>query len=638
MNKPLWSPSKTYFESSELYKYLEYLKKHDNLHFEDYRGLHEWSILNLERFWLSLLSYMKIDYQGEVDPVLTPPKTSKTFIGAQWFPNLKLSFAEQIFKGKKNEDIAVKYICENKDWQEITWSNLKTKVSRIEQYLVDKGVHKGDRVAGVLSNTPETLAIFLAANSLGAIWSCCSTDFGIKSVADRLEIIGPKILFIEEEYTYNEKVISLKEYPEKLREAIKEVSNVTVVNAKFWEEVTSKYEYQPLRLLKVPFNHPIWILYSSGTTGKPKAITHSTGGNLMELYKALSLHQDVQAGENFLWYSTTGWMMWNYSIGSLLCGATLCIYNGSIAHKNHTSFWNFLKRAEVQHLGAGAAYFSSIHHLEIENYKPKVIGSTGSVLPNETYENLNNKFPNAHIISLSGGTDVCSAFLTGSPMLPVYKGYLQCAALGADIKAYNEKAEAVENTLGELVITKPLPSMPLYFWNDQENKRYKESYYEKFSGVWCHGDWIKSNHKGYKIYGRSDATLNKFGVRIGTAEFYDIVKKLPFIKDALVISITKKDKIILFIETLNDLGLDCKAITQIKEILRKDGSPRHIPDFIFQVNSIPYTKNGKKLEVPIKRIFSGMAVSDVISKEVLKDPNSLNEFIEIYNNKFSINS
>src|SRR5690606_17225916 len=305
-----------------------------------------------------------------------------------------------------------------------------------------------------------TIAIFLAVNSLGAIWSCCSPDFGDKAIVERFEQIEPKILFIETNYQYNNKKFSKIDTLTMLVSRLRNLQEVVDLNDSIWKSLLDNYHPKELKFTRVPYSYPIWILYSSGTTGKPKAITHSTGGNILEHYKALALHQNVQKGDNFLWYTTTGWMMWNYALSSLLCGATLCLYNGSITYREHTRFWDFVRRSEVDHLGSGASYFASIHELTIPDYRPKVIGSTGSPLPDATFENIHDKFPDTPIISLSGGTDVCSAFLSGCPLLPVYAGEIQCRTLGSDIVAYNDAGLEVYNEVGELVIKQPMPSMP----------------------------------------------------------------------------------------------------------------------------------------------------------------------------------
>ncbi|ERJ60096.1 acetoacetate--CoA ligase [Sphingobacterium paucimobilis] len=634
MSKALWTPSSDYISKSGLFHYQQFLESDKGRKFSSYHELHQWSIDNLEEFWSSLLFYFNISYSGTYEKGLSWDDSASDFIGTQWFDGIELSYAEHIFKQTTTERPALKFASESIGYEEVSWKELAEMVSRIQQFLVEKGVEKGDRVAAVLNNTIESIAIFLAVNSLGAIWSCCSPDFGDVSISERFTQIKPKVLFIETSYQYNERVFSKLETLARLKSDLVDLVAVVQVYEDDWKKIIFDYVPKQLTFVRVPFSHPIWILYSSGTTGKPKAITHSTGGNLLEHFKALVLHQNVQDGENFLWYTTTGWMMWNYALSSLLCGATLCLFDGIINHNKHLTFWTFLKRAQVDHLGAGAVYFTSLEGIEIADYAPKVIGSTGSPLPIATFEDLQGKFPDVHIVSLSGGTDVCSAFLSGSPTLPVYAGMLQCRALGADIVAFNDQGKAVYDEVGELVIRKPMPSMPLYFWNDTENRKYHESYFDHFPLVWSHGDWIKINDEGVIIYGRSDATLNRGGVRIGTAEIYNAVNSLPQIKDSLVVCIdydNGSSSMLLFVQTedKSDFNEDLKDM--IKRTLRGQYSPRHVPDFIYPVSDIPYTLSGKKLELPIKKIFSGTEVAKVVSTDIMRNPESLAGYVSIYN-------
>lgn len=630
----LWTPSTEYIEASELYRFKTFVENKRGLYFAHYDALYQWSIDDYENFWAYCLEYYNIAYDGAYDKVIEWDVASGDFIGASWFEGIRLSYAEHIFQQATNARPAIKFASETENYREISWRELSDMVSILQQWLTDMGIGVGDRVAGILNNRVETIALFLAANSVGAIWSCCSPDFGDRSVLDRFSQIEPKALFIESKYQYNNRQFSKATTKEMLRQQLQSLMTVVDICSTEWNEIFNKYTPRPLTYVRVPFAHPIWILYSSGTTGNPKAITHSTGGNLLEHYKALTLHQNVLPGENFLWYSTTGWMMWNYALSSLLCGATLCLFDGAINHDNHRTFWDFLRQAQVDHFGAGASYFSAIHDLPPGDYRPKVIGSTGSPLPAPTFENLHAKFPEAHIISLSGGTDVCSAFLSGSSMLPVYSGQLQCRALGAAIAAYNDEGKAVYDEVGELVIEKPMPSMPLYFWNDKPNSKYRESYFDKFPGVWSHGDWIKIHRQqGITIYGRSDATLNRGGVRIGTAEIYNALSALSEIRDSLVICVDDESgssEMLLFVLLESGETLSEHLQQKIKHELRSSYSPRHIPDKIFVVKDIPYTLSGKKLELPIKKLFSGQPVSKVVSKDVLRNPDSLIEFMQLF--------
>lgn len=633
MSKALWTPSSEYIQKSGLFNYQQFLESEKGRIFSSYHDLHQWSIDNLDEFWTSLLSYFDISYSGMYSQGVTLNSKSTDFIDTQWFEGIELSYAEHIFKQTTTERPALKFASESIGYEEVSWKELAEMVSRIQQFLIEKGVEKGDRVAAVLNNTTESIAIFLAVNSLGAIWSCCSPDFGDVSISERFTQIKPKVLFIETSYQYNERIFSKLDTLERLKADLVDLSAIVQVYEDDWKKIIFGYVPKNLTFVRVPFSHPIWILYSSGTTGKPKAITHSTGGNLLEHFKALVLHQNVLDGENFLWYTTTGWMMWNYALSSLLCGATLCLFDGIINHNKHLTFWTFLKRAKVDHLGAGAVYFSSLEGLEIKDYAPKVIGSTGSPLPVATFEDLQHKFPEVHIVSLSGGTDVCSAFLSGCPILPVYAGMLQCRTLGSDIVAYNDEGIAVYDQVGELVIRKPMPSMPIYFWNDEQNIKYHDSYFANFSSVWSHGDWIKINEEGIVIYGRSDATLNRGGVRIGTAEIYNAVNSLADIDDSLVVCVDYENgtsSMLLFVRLENTASFTEELKDNIKRTLRGQYSPRHVPDFIYSVSDIPYTLSGKKLELPIKKIFSGTDVNKAVSTDIMRNPESLKDYVSIY--------
>ena len=597
--------------------------------FENYEQLREWSVNRLEDFWESIFAYFRIMSDTPYDQVLN--RSEQGFIGSKWFEGATLSYAEHIFRNYTDERPAVIYKNENDDVREMSWKELRQRTAALRQYLVRNGVGKGDRVAGVLNNTPETLVIFLAVNSLGAIWTCCSPDFGSESIEERFEQISPKILFVDKVYHYNGKAYRKKQLINDLAERIDSIEDVVVVNDLKWRSIFAlARKNSPLVFERVAFDHPIWVLYSSGTTGTPKAITHSTGGNLLEHFKVLALHQNVQAGERFMWYSTTGWMMWNYAAGALLTGATLCIYDGSLSFPSLNVGWKFATDYRIDHFGAGAAYYIACakRNPVLPNIPFKTLGSTGSPLPPDAFEWLQSKFPDVQIISLSGGTDVCSAFLSGCPWLPVHAGEIQCIALGADIEALNEKGEAVKNELGELVINQPMPSMPLYFWDDKENIRYRESYFEKYPGRWYHGDWIKiTENNGVIIYGRSDATLNRGGVRIGTAEIYNAIEEV--VQDSLVVCLDHPDgssEMHLYVQLEEPLSEKTKKA--ISEKLRSRCTPRHVPDKIFRVPEIPYTLSGKKLELPVKRLLMGYSPDRAVSLDAVKNPAALDYWLK----------
>lgn len=630
----LWTPSADYIEKSEMTRFKEFAEKKHNRIFEDYQQLWQWSIDKPGPFWEDILQYFKVDYDGDYESVLNW-SDKDDFIGAKWFDGIKLSYGEYIFSQYTDERPAIVFKDEKSGVREVSWKELRNQVNALRQFLIGEGIGKGDTVAGILNNTPETIAIFLAVNSLGAIWSCCSPDFGEDSIMDRFSQIEPKILFADVSYHYNGKVHNKSKLIDELAEKIDSIEDVLVVNDLKWRSIMLiAHQNTQLTFERVEFDHPIWILYSSGTTGKPKAITHSTGGNLLEHLKALALHQNVQAGERFMWYSTTGWMMWNYALASLAAGATLCIYDGSLSYPNLNVGWEFALNNKIDHFGVGAPFYIACAKadLELPEIPFKTIGSTGSPLPPETFEWLQDKFKDTQIISLSGGTDVCSAFFSGCPWLPVHSGELQSIALGADIEALNDIGEAVEQELGELVINQPMPSMPVYFWNDEGDKRYRSSYFENYKGRWYHGDWIKiTENKGIIIFGRSDATLNRGGVRIGTAEIYNGIQNIKGIQDSLVVSLEKEDgssEMQLFLKLADGVELNDALLGQIKDSLRKKHSPRHVPDKIVSVPDIPYTFSGKKLELPIKRILMGMPVDKAVSFDAVKNPESLDFWIK----------
>lgn len=624
----LWTPSSDYIEKSEMTAFRKFAEQRLNRNFEGYDQLWQWSVDNLEDFWACVFEYFAVISEGEYDRVLQRPSTDD-FIGTKWFEGVRLSYSEHIFRKYTDDNPAIIYKNEASDEREISWKTLREQVSALRQYLLKAGLKKGDTVAGILNNSPETIAIFLAINSIGAIWSCCSPDFGSESILERFMQIQPKILFADKMYVYNGRARSKTKLIREIAEKIDSIEDVVTVNDLKWRSIFAMaYKNQPLEFERVAFDHPIWILYSSGTTGTPKAITHSTGGNLLEHLKALALHQNVQSGERFMWYSTTGWMMWNYAVSSLLTGATLCIYEGSLSYPALSVGWKFAKDNEVDHFGAGAAYYIACakRDMDIPVIPFKTVGSTGSPLPPDVFEWIQNRFPDVQIVSLSGGTDVCSAFLSGCPWLDVYAGEIQCRTLGSAIYAINEDGRSVKNELGELVITQPMPSMPLFFWNDEGNSRYKESYFEKYPGMWYHGDWIKiTESDGIIIYGRSDATLNRGGVRIGTAEIYNAIEEIKDIQDSLVVCIDKEDgtsQMHLFIKLLEDKKVDSKMEQAIKSKLLDKYSPRHVPDRIIQVPDIPYTVSGKKLELPVKRLLMGYPIERAVTLGTVRNPDS----------------
>ena len=642
--QPLWKPGKNLTEQGNLRKFMNWLFVKKGLYFRTYQDLWEWSVTDLEDFWESLWQYFNIKSHDIYLEVIQKPV--RGMIGTRWFTRATLNYAEHIFRNKTRDRPAILFQSETQSLEKLSWDELEQQVAAVSTWLRQIGIKPGDRVAGILPNTPHAVVAFLAANSVGAVWSSCSPDFGLSGIIDRFKQIEPKVLFLTDGYIYNGKEFEstlIRHEISTLLPSVRDVVHVSYLGkderparTTSWDDIlhlqNPGLEFEP-----VPFDHPIWVLYSSGTTGKPKAITHGTGGCLLEHYKALSLHQNVKPGDRYFWYSTTGWMMWNYALGSMLCGSTLVLYDGAPMYPSAQTLWSLAEAAKITHFGNGAAYFIGCMkagiNMSTERLKNlETIGSTGSPLTAEAYEWIYRFVKkDVWLISLSGGTDVCSAFVGGCSLLPVYPGEIQCRMLGCKVEAYDEEGQPLIGEPGEMVITQPMPSMPIYFWNDEEDERYEKSYFDTYPNVWRHGDWIKITEKGSVIiYGRSDATLNRGGVRIGTAEIYNAVESFPEIKDSLAVYLEKSDGggvISLFLVLANgeDLSEDLKS--RIKEKLRSEYSPRHVPDTIEQVNDIPYTISGKKMETPIKKLLMGVDPSKCINPETMRNPDSVKAFL-----------
>ena len=614
-----------------LSKYKEFLKSNNKIIFSSYDELHKWSITEIEDFWLSIVKFFKIEFDKQPSSVY---RFDKNFIETLWFTDSKISYSRNVFKNDNLKTPAIKYQDENGDYFEITWNSLKLKTLEFQKILIKNNIQIGDRVVAYCSNTPEVVSAFLAVNSIGAIWSSCSPDFGYDSVFDRFNQIQPKFLFYHSEYTYNGKNFSLNSKVKKLKSSINSLSGILDLNTK--SKFSNQTKKVDLNFKSVDFDHPIWILFSSGTTGKPKAITHRTGGMILEHFKALSIHQNVSSSDSYFWYSTTGWMMWNYSLSSLLLGSSLCIYNGSPIFPDNGVLWRFAQKAKINHFGHGAVFFQNLltnipNDIDSIDFSDlRSIGSTGSPLFKETNIGLNKLFPDTHIISLSGGTDVCTAFIGGNPEMNVVPGEIQCKMLGASIEVWDNNGKQLKGEMGELVLTKPFISMPVFLWNDKGYKKYANSYFSKYNQIWNHGDWVTETKKGgIIVHGRSDSTLNRFGVRIGTSEIYSAISDLDFVEDSLIIHLDnkKENSLILFVKSFIEIDFN-----KLKHVIRQKCSPRHVPDIIYKIPDIPYTISGKKLEVPIKKILTGENIKDVVSKDSLRNPSALDWFVEFYKN------
>ena len=639
--------------SSHINMYLFWLKEKKGLTFTDYEQLWTWSTASYEAFWASLFEYFEIIDHGQ----WTKVSNGLPMPGTRWFEGARLNYAEHIFRNKSSNKPAILHATElSPEHESMSWDVLEQQVKIFQDYLVDAGVKKGDRVVGYLTNTPHATIAMLATISLGAIWSSCSPDFGVSSVIDRFQQIQPSVLVAINGYTYNGKRFDRTQEVQEIRSGLEHLKKTVVIpfisDFQFhdvhpwddWNEVMDKKQNGQLTFLPVDFNDPIWILYSSGTTGKPKAITHSHGGMLLEHLKYLNFHNDVHPGERFFWFSTTGWMMWNFVHASLLAGATMVLYEGSPAYPDLHSLWSLASRLGIHHFGTSAPFIVAcmkagidVHkHYDMSNLRS--IGSTGSPLPPDgfkyVYEHIS---PEVWLTSMSGGTDVCTAFVGGNVTLPVYEGQIQCRGLGCSLFAFDGQGQVLpEGEVGEMVITKPMPCMPVCFWNDDNNEKYIHSYFDWLPGVWRHGDWINiTPEKGIVILGRSDATLNRHGVRIGTAEIYASLQKLAEVKDALIVNLELeggKHYMPLFVILNEGYILDAGLIKKMAAQLKADYSPRHVPDEVFQVNDLPYTISGKKLETPVKKILLGMAMDEVSNKDAIRNPESLEYF-----KKFKIN-
>ena len=613
---------------SRLYLYTAFLQQAYGLTFQTYASLHDWSIQNQGEFWESIARFFKIDFDTPYQKVFVP---GTHFWETQWFTEATLNYAHHIFKNATPEQPALVFQNESETGIEISWAQLIAKTVAFQHELVAHGVGKGDAVVCFGTNSPETLAAFLATNALGAIWSSCSPDFGTHAVCERFEQLQPKMLFAHHVYQYNGKRHDCSERIAAIQKQIPSITHTVSLDshATFNDAIAN---VDQLQFIPVPFSHPIWVLFSSGTTGKPKALVHGTGHMLLEHLKALGLHQNVCEGDRYFWYSTTGWMMWNYALSSLLCGATLCLYQGAPNYPTKDALWHFADNAKINHFGGGAVYFQSQME-QVSEYVAstdfsflKTIGSTGSPMSAEVCQKLQHQFPKTQVVSLSGGTDVCTAFVGGHPDLPVLPGEIQCKMLGAAVEVWSTDGAAVIETPGELALTAPLLSMPLYLLNDPNFLRYRQSYFSTYGSVWSHGDWAAiTKTDGIVIYGRSDATLNRYGVRIGTAEIYAALSQFHGVEDALMVHLqhNSQDQLVLFVQSDSAVAFD-----EIKAHIRKMCSPRHVPDQLYYVPEIPYTISGKKVEIPVKRLLQGEKLADVVSIDALKNPKAMEWFLK----------
>ena len=643
----LWQPTADDIANANITRYINWLNENRGTEFQTYADLWTWSVTEIEPFWSSLFDFFDLVYSGTLDR----PLALRDMPGASWFEEVTLNYAENIFAKGTAERPAFYYKGEDLPLTEIGWPEIESKTAAMAAYLRDLGVKKGDRVVAYMPHIPETIIAFFAAASLGAIWSSCSPDFGSRSVLDRFQQIEPTVLIAVDGYNYGGKTFERTAVVQELQAGLPTLKKTVIVShvgssaepftaAVTWDEALSAVQNPgPLTFERVEFGHPMWVLYSSGTTGLPKPIVHSQGGVLLEHVKSTAFHNDLKPTDRFFWYSSTGWMMWNYTVGALLSGCSIIIYNGSPGYPDMNGTFQLAEESGMTYLGTSAAFISACMKADIapsrdfDLSKIRALGSTGSPLTVSgfqwIYENVN---PTLALESLSGGTDLCTAFVGGARTLPIYAGEIQGASLGAKVEAWNDAGEPVIDEVGELVIAEPMPSMPLFFWNDPEMARYKSSYFEMFPGKWRHGDWIKFNERGgCVIYGRSDSTINRQGIRMGTSEIYQAVESLDEIMDSLIIDLEfhGRDSFMpLFVVMRDGVPLDDEVKGKIKSILRQKVSPRHVPNEILEIKEVPYTLSGKKMEVPIRKILLGLDTEKAANPGAMRNPGSIRYFIE----------
>ena len=638
--KTLWTPTREAVEDANITKYTRWLEKRIGRSFPSYASLWRWSTEYIEDFWESIWEYFEVWSSTPYRAVLLERKMP----GARWFEGAQLNYAEHVFRNRYDDDVALIVAAERDEDSSVTWGELKAETSALAAFLKEEGVKEGDRVAGYLPNCPEAVVGFLAAASIGAVWSCCAPDFGAKSVVDRFRQISPKVFIGVEGYSYGGKWFDRQGVVEEVRASVPSIDTTIVTDTRETEGVAGAEDWVslgersgPLEFAKVPFDHPLWVLYTSGTTGLPKPIVHGHGGVLLEQLKALSLHNDIRRGDRMFWYTSSGWMMWNYLVGALLLGSTVILYDGDPLHPDPRALWDLAQRTKMTFFGAGASYFDAVaksgfdprgHYLR----NLRGFGSTGSPLSAESFEWLYAKVKeDLWVASISGGTDVCTAFVGGNPTLPVASGMIQCRYLGAAVAAYDDSGTPVLGEVGELVITRPMPSMPLYLWGDKDGSRYEESYFSTFPGVWRHGDWVRIGEDGTCIiYGRSDATIKRRGVRAGTSEIYSVVESIPEVADSLVVDLEYaggRSFMPLFVVLKRGRVLDEGMRERIRQKVRADLSPRLVPDEVVQIEEVPRTLSGKKVEVPVKRILEGAKPEEVVSASSLKNPETIRFFV-----------
>jgi acetoacetyl-CoA synthetase len=657
---PLWEPTEQERERAEMTRFMRFVGQRDGREPSDYDELWRWSVDELEQFWASVWDFCGVKASQPYERVLA----ERSMPGAKWFPGARLNYAENMLSDLHREDgdlrsgrrrdadaVAVVHCSELRELRELSWGELSEQVAAAAGGLRALGVERGDRVVAYMPNIAETLIAFLATASIGAIWSSAAPEFGARAVIDRFAQIEPKVLLTVDGYRHGGKDFDRSAIVQSIRDELPSVEQTVLLgyldaDAKLdgaigWQELLARGDGAELVFEQVPFDYPLWVLYSSGTTGLPKAIVQGHGGILIEQLKK-RLHMDLRAGDRMFWFTTTGWMMWNFLVGCLLSDAAIVLYDGSPAEPDLGALWRLAERAKITCMGLSAGLLASCEKDGVEPARDfdlsalRAIGSTGSPLAPESfkwvYEHVGAKL---WLFSTSGGTDVCTAFVGGCPLLAVYEGELQCRILGCAVESWDEQGVAHVDRVGELVITEPMPSMPLFLWDDEDGERLRESYFAMFPGVWRHGDWIRITPRGGAvIYGRSDSTINRQGVRMGTSEIYRAAATVPQVLDALVVDIPARAgedelRMILFVALTPGVELDDDLAAQVKRRIREDCSPRHVPNEVRQIAEVPRTLSGKVLEVPVKRILMGAPVEQAASIDSLANPRSLDYFVAL---------
>jgi acetoacetyl-CoA synthetase len=667
--QPLWTPSQEEVQDAEMTRFMRWVGERDGRSFADYEELWRWSVDELEEFWACLWEFCGVRCSQPYERVLA----AREMPGARWFEGARLNYAENLLLGRAGQErpadeVAVLHTSELRELQELTWGELRERVAACAAGLRSLGVERGDRVVAYMPNIPETLIALLATSSIGAIWSSAAPEFGARSVIDRFAQIEPKVLLAVDGYRHGGKDFERTENVRRILAEMPTVEHVVALpylasndfdeaaygggegsrGVLSWDELLDLSPPTPgseLTFEQVPFDHPLWVLYSSGTTGLPKAIVHGHGGILLEQYKK-RLHLDLRRGDRMFWFTTTGWMMWNFLVGCLVSDAAIVLYDGSPAHPDLGFLWRLAERTGITCMGVSPGLLASCEKAGIEPGRDydlsrlRALGATGSPLSPESfrwvYEHVK---ADVWLFSTSGGTDVCTAFVAGCPLLPVYEGELQCRALGCAVDAWDEQGNSLTDEVGELVITEPMPSMPVYLWADEDGSRLRESYFATYPGVWRHGDWIRITPRGGAVIsGRSDSTINRMGVRMGTAEIYRASLGVAEVLDALVVDIPARAgsdahppelRMVMFVVLRDGVTLTDELAGEVKRRIREDCSPRHVPNEIHQIAEAPRTLSGKLLEVPVKRILMGADPRTAASVDSLANPQSLDYFVAL---------